>query len=161
MNVSKSDAENQRLICLGFDGRKDEMKTEKGNVKEEHIVLVKQPEGVYINHLTPDDGKARSIAEELITTIVDSDSTDSLDALLSDGTAVNAGRLGGVIKLVELFLNILFNGLSASCISMNCHFVTYTKVLMEKQQDRKLSKGQLASFYTRIFVSCKLLSFPK
>lgn len=103
-NVEISKSGNIELKCLGFDGRKDETLHKHGMEKEDHYVLVNEPGGYYLDHFTPDQGNARSIANEIFTFIIDYKSLDSLDAVLCDGTSVNTGRNAGVIKLLELYL---------------------------------------------------------
>lgn len=103
-NVQTMKSENTKLECIGFDGRKDRTKKREGMEDEEHYVLVKEPFDIYMTHVTPDNGRARSIADEIITFIIDSNSNDSIKALLCDGTPVNTGRVAGVIKLTETYL---------------------------------------------------------
>ena len=57
-----------------------------------------------MDNVTPDDGSARSIASKLISCIIATNSEDTLQAVICDGTAVNTGRVSGVIKRLELFL---------------------------------------------------------
>ena len=71
---------------------------------EEHYVLVKEPGDIYLTHVTPDNGTALYISEEITTFLIDSDSIDSLKALLCDGAPVNTGKMGGVPKLIEIHL---------------------------------------------------------
>ena len=40
---------------------------------EEHYVIVKEPGDVYMDHVTPDNGTAHCISEEIITFLGDSD----------------------------------------------------------------------------------------
>ena len=94
--------QNQNIICIGFDGRKNLSKTLRGVEHEEHVVIVKEPGDVYMDHISPDNGTARCIADELITFLIDSHSRDTLQAILCDGTVVNTGRIGGILKLIEI-----------------------------------------------------------
>ena len=57
-----------------------------------------------MDHVTPDDVSARSIASELITCIIATNSEHTLQAVICDGTAVNTGRVSVVLKRLELFL---------------------------------------------------------
>ena len=70
--------ENVGLFCIGFDGRKDQTKTREGTIQEEHYTIIKEPSYQYVDHVTPDDGSARSIADEIANCIV---ATNSLDTL--------------------------------------------------------------------------------
>lgn len=105
MNLEKNHSESFGLECIGFDGRKDNTITSKGYNKEEHYTVVKEPGSAYIDHLTPDNGTSRCIADELLTLLFDKRSNETLHAVLCDGTPVNTGRVGGIIKLIEIQLN--------------------------------------------------------
>ena len=96
--------ENVGLFCIGFDGRKDQTKTREGTILEEHYTIIKEPSSQYVDHVTPDDGFARSIAVEIANCIAATNSLDTLQGVICDGSAVNTGRVSGVIKCVELFL---------------------------------------------------------
>ena len=54
------------MVCIGFDGRKDNVLTDYGIQKEDHYVVAKESEGEYIDHLCPDSGSAICIANELL-----------------------------------------------------------------------------------------------
>ena len=96
--------ENVGLFCVGFDGRKDQTKTREGTVQEEHYTIIKGPSSQYVDHVTPDDRSARSIADEIANCIVATNSLDTLQGVICDGITVNTGRVSGVIKRLELFL---------------------------------------------------------
>ena len=96
--------ENVGLFCIGFDGRKDQTKTREGTIQKEHYTIIKEPSSQYVDHVTPDDGSARSIADEIANCIVATNSLDTLPGVICDGTAVNTGRVSGVKKRLELFL---------------------------------------------------------
>ena len=51
------------MVCIVFDGRKDVL-TDYG-IEKDHYVVVKKPEGDYIDHLCPDSGSAICIVNEL------------------------------------------------------------------------------------------------
>lgn len=102
--VKSNKTDNTRLECIGFDGRKDSTKTKKGMEPEEHYVIVNEPNDQYVTHLTPDNGTARCISEEIITFLIDYESKDSLKALLCDAAPVNTGQMGGVIKTIEVYI---------------------------------------------------------
>ena len=57
---------------------------------------------LYIDHCSVENGKAITIGQELIDVINNSDSRESLRAVCSDGTNVNVGKDGGVIRYFEL-----------------------------------------------------------
>ena len=71
---------------------------------EEHYVIIKEPDDIYMTFVTPDSVKARCITDEIIAFLIDSNSEISLKAILCDGTPVNTGRVGGVLRLTELYL---------------------------------------------------------
>src|SRR5215469_12117780 len=96
--------ENMQIECLGFDERKDNTKFKNEMEHEEHYVLVKEPGDIYVTHVTPDNGTARCISEDIITYLIDSGSIDSLKALLCDGAPVNTGKMGGVLRFIEIHL---------------------------------------------------------
>jgi hypothetical protein len=100
------------IVCLMFDGRKDETLTTtvlsdregaviKEKVKQEHIVVVEEPNSEYRTHFTPTSGKAIDIAEGLLNFIETSNSLDSLNVIGADGTATNTGCHNGVIRKLE------------------------------------------------------------
>ena len=70
--------ENVGLFCIGFDGRKDQTKKREGIIQEEHYTIITEPSSQYVDDITPDDGSARSIADEIANSIV---ATNSLDTL--------------------------------------------------------------------------------
>ena len=55
------------LTSLYFDGRKDKTATGNPTISEteEHVVVLSEPGGVYIAHVTPRSGKAIDLAAEL------------------------------------------------------------------------------------------------
>ena len=79
-------------------------KTGEGTIQEECYTIIKEPGSQYVDHVTPDDGSARSIASEVISYIIATNSEDTQQAVICDGTAVNTGRVSVVIKRLELFL---------------------------------------------------------
>lgn len=107
-------AENNRqgFTCLMFDGRKDDTLTvsiSKNHssqlirevIKEEHIVLIEEPGGLYRDHITPKSGKGVDIAQDLYKYLQVNGSEQTLQVIGADGTAVNTGRDNGAIALLE------------------------------------------------------------
>src|SRR6201990_2551956 len=80
------------MVCIGFDGKIDETLVDTGGVRrkvrEEHYVLVSFPDACYIDHVSPNSGR----------------STETLRAVICDGTPVNTGNKNGIITLLELHL---------------------------------------------------------
>lgn len=93
--------------ALYFDGKIDKTLKIFGNktkqCKEEHIVLVREPNSEYVGHITPASGSAQHTTEAIID-FFDHDLSKLL-AVGSDGTAVNTGPHGGIIRLLELEIN--------------------------------------------------------
>ena len=109
--VLRSNVMSSVLQGLYFDGRKDKTLTQSKNdnkcyrkVKmEEHITLVQQPESHYIGHVTPQSGSAKNIKQSIVTFLTDNQvDTKTIVAVGCDGTNVNTGRIGGIIRLLEL-----------------------------------------------------------
>jgi hypothetical protein len=95
---------------LYFDGRKDKtlLQVKKGKkyyrqtIVEEHVSLVQEPGGKYIGHVSPASGTAEVITKS-ITEFLTEHSIDiaNLELIGCDGTNVNTGYKGGVIRLLE------------------------------------------------------------
>ncbi|CAH1968197.1 unnamed protein product [Acanthoscelides obtectus] len=98
------------LNALYFDGRKDKtLKIVKKNGKcyrtltvEEHISLIQEPGSIYLGYVVPNVGTAKgieiSIAEFLTREQI---LLHELIAIGCDGTNVNTGKNGGIIRLFE------------------------------------------------------------
>ena len=69
--------------------------------KQEHYTVLKQPESEYLTHFTPDSGKAKDVAENLKQTVIKYNFVPCLKVIGGDSTAVNTGRKGGAITLLE------------------------------------------------------------
>jgi hypothetical protein len=105
---------NFPLESLFFDGRKDKTlshdkvgtTTYKKLVTEEHVVLVQEPGSNYIGHVTPITGSARNISATIMDHFASKNIiTDNIVAIGCDGTAVNTGPKGGILRLFEKHLN--------------------------------------------------------
>lgn len=91
---------------LYFDGRKDKTLTmeesRRKTIVQEHISLLKEPGSEYMGHISLTSGKAtiisQNIAEFLETKNID---CDKLIVVGCDGTVVNTGSKGGVIRCLE------------------------------------------------------------
>ena len=92
---------------LSFDGKIDStlMKESESSstclTPEEHFVLVSQPANKYIDHVSPNSGKAEDISDEIISVLQQIDSISTLLVIACDGTPVNTGCSGGVIRKIE------------------------------------------------------------
>lgn len=101
---------NTEVKRLFFDGRKDNTliqekvknKFYRKEVKEEHISLLMQPGSRFIGHVTPVSGSAQHIVGAITKFL--KESSYGLGGILvagCDGTAVNTGVWGGVVRLLE------------------------------------------------------------
>ena len=61
-------------------------------IKQEHV-LVAFPQNSYIDHVSPETGKADDISKKKFFVIASTDSTESLEAVVCDGTNVNIKTL--------------------------------------------------------------------
>jgi len=102
------------LRGLYFDGRKDktlvqeeiEGKLHRKVVLEEHIVLLEEPGSKYLGHIAPISGNAKSIKSTMTDFFERNNmNLDNLTVIGCDGTAVNTGHKGGIIRLLEMHLN--------------------------------------------------------
>jgi len=103
-----SASRNEEIQALYFDGRIDwTLSKQVGlggkrcfrKIREEHFVLLSEPNGQYLDHFTPKSGKATDIAEAIYE-IYQSINGD-LRAVGCDGTVCNVGKFGGVIPCIE------------------------------------------------------------
>lgn len=93
------------VVCLAFDGRKDEtmlIENIKGRnyrrvVKEEH-----EPGGQYLGHISTKNSTASHIATEILKYFQRTDIDTNFDAILCDGCPTNTGKKSGIIKTLEL-----------------------------------------------------------
>jgi hypothetical protein len=112
--MAKSYDAGKPVFCLMFDGRKDQTLScsyladsdtfLRSNITEEHYVLVEEPGGIYRDHVSPATGRAVDVKEELLKFLQRTKSENTLSVLGTDGTAVNTGQNGGVIRLLEIEL---------------------------------------------------------
>ena len=108
LTLRTKESENS-VHALYFDGKKDTtlFKNKKNDKiyydshKEEHYVIVAEPNGEYITHVVPESGKAIDIAQAIYTAIDDNNMSSDLNIIGCDSTVVNTGYLGGIIPLIE------------------------------------------------------------
>lgn len=91
---------------LYFDGRKDQtMFQEKGRrvtKTEEHITLVEEPGSLYCGHLALTQSRAIDIAEAIVNDMKNRNiELNHWKVIGCDGTNVNTGWKGGVLRLLE------------------------------------------------------------
>lgn len=101
-----SKRDDDDIVGLYFDGRKDRtmyMETTEDGIhrkkfkKEEHISVIGEPLGKYLGHLAIGRGLAVNISSD----IIDSFGSLNFSAMGCDGTVLNTGHEGGIIRLVE------------------------------------------------------------
>ena len=77
----------------------------KRTVIEEHLVLVQEPESDYAEHFTTASGSAAAITLGIFNFLkANSISIDDIVDVDCNVTAVNTGRKGGVIHMVDMRL---------------------------------------------------------
>lgn len=100
--------QHRGMVCIGFDGKIDETLVDTGGVRrkvrEEHYVLVSFPDACYIDHVSPNSGRSPDVFNEILGIIERTRSTETLRAVICDGTPVNTGNKNGIITLLELHL---------------------------------------------------------
>ena len=95
-------ASSAPMQSLYFDGRKDKTAvSSSSSVREEHVVVLREPGAEYITHFTPQSGRATDLFKELHAVALQFGA--DIRALGCDGTAVNTGIRGGVCRLFETF----------------------------------------------------------
>ena len=100
--IAQHSETNTNLECIKFDGKISKTLISP-NVfkKQDNITIISEPGGKYLDHISPENGTAPAIVKDLVPVIKATNSEKSMKAIGADGTAVNTGHLGGVIKLLE------------------------------------------------------------
>ena len=111
--------EGEKIIGMGYDGRRDKqtramVADKQGKLKmrmitEEHEAVTEEPSGRYLNHFvpeTPDSSEkpALKVAQGLLDILEQHNSTQSIQFLGGDSTAMNTGWKGGSHALLERLL---------------------------------------------------------
>lgn len=95
---------------LYFDGRKDVtlVQEKKGTklyrrqVSEEHITLLEEPNSKFIGHISVESGSSKCISKAIFDYFQAKEiPIQNVVAIGCDGTAVNTGSTGGIIRLME------------------------------------------------------------
>lgn len=140
--------ENQRIVCLGFDGKIDVTLTKTGSIcrktREEHYVLVAFPCRSYAEHVVPSSGKADDISREILSFVRSSNSEATLSAVVCDGTAVNTGQYNGVIRQLEVSLQRPLQWLICLLHANELPLRKLMEVVDGKTTGPKTSEGQIA-----------------
>ncbi|GBM44763.1 hypothetical protein AVEN_164920-1 [Araneus ventricosus] len=107
------------LTGLYFDWRKDntkmlikkDTKYYPMTTKAEHYILVDEPSSVYLRHVTAAKGGAKAIKEAILNFFVSNNiQLNGLTVIGCDGTNINTGHKGGIIRLMELASKDHYNG---------------------------------------------------
>lgn len=109
-NCAVERAKISEVPALYFDGRKDKTltlsrrsgKLYRETTLEEHISLIKEPETQFFGYITPYSGTAKCVEKSIADFFLEKNiSMDNLLAVGCDGTNVNVGKQGGIIRLLE------------------------------------------------------------
>ncbi|CAG4928614.1 unnamed protein product [Colias eurytheme] len=98
---------NNSTFGLYFDGRKDKTLTmidssRRKIVVEEHISIIKEPNSEYIGHITLSSGRATVVSKKIIDFLQEKHiDLQNMVVVGCDGTVVNTGAKGGVIRCIE------------------------------------------------------------
>ena len=103
------DRSSNALEGLYFDGKEIDtlyVENNEGHNKnvfqnQEHTVLISEPGGKYLGHLTTDDKKAVTICNAILEYLGKTDSIPEVKVLGADSTSTNTGVNGGIIRLFE------------------------------------------------------------
>ncbi|CAG5000463.1 unnamed protein product [Parnassius apollo] len=108
---SLQDADRNKIIRgIYFDGRKDkslvsikkEGKFYRKRVTEDHYVILSEPGSDYFGHVTCELGTAKGIQSTIIRHLkMKSVDLNKIAVVGCDGTVVNTGSKGGVVRLME------------------------------------------------------------
>lgn len=113
LRKESQDQESSKLVSLYFDGRKDKTLVQekkgdkyfKATKVEDHYVLVQEPGQAYYGHVTCASGSAEGILSMILEYMAEKkEDLSNLKAVGCDGTAVNTGAKGGVIRRLEVHL---------------------------------------------------------
>ena len=111
INASHGSQMNQGA-CIGlyFDGKEIEtlvVLQEEGHnknvmIKQEHTVLVSEPDGKYLGHVTTDGKSAEAICDALAEYLGSHDLLPDVKVLGADSTATNTGVNSGIFRRFEV-----------------------------------------------------------
>ena len=100
------------VVCvgIGYDGQKDvtlmqERVGEKhytSRKTEEHITIISIPDNKFLGHVSPTNGKAKTVSTALIQFLKEKNIIDKIEALACDGTNRNIGAEGGINHFIEV-----------------------------------------------------------
>jgi len=88
--VKKQAVDITELICIGFDGKQDVTLAHTSGIlrkiKEEYYAIFSYPEERYIDHVMLESSKSIDIAKEILLPITETNSLQTLAAVVCDGT---------------------------------------------------------------------------
>lgn len=106
-NLQIQQLDHNDIQGLYFDGRKDSTKvytdTTMKKVKEEHISFVQQPDSLFIGHKSVENSEADTSVAAIESLLNEkSIPKELIKAVGCDGTNVNTGEKGGIIRKLEI-----------------------------------------------------------
>ena len=118
--MQNADSEQQNLICIGVDGKDDQLtktyetKEENGIIslrrvakKEHHLTFTSESgdlTGKYLTHEIISKPNSQALADSTFKVLEEYDSLTSIQAILLDNTAVNTGWKNGLVVKLEKLL---------------------------------------------------------
>ena len=111
--------DSEKITGMGYDGRRDKQtramvadstgKVRMRTIREEHEAVTEEPSGRYLTHFAPEapsssERPALKVAQGLFNILEQHNSTESLQFLSGDSTAMNTGWKGGSHALLEKLL---------------------------------------------------------
>lgn len=103
--VHEHETRSTKCSCIGFDGKNDTTLLQvsgcKRSLGEENYALVSFHVGEYVDHVVLESSKAQDVSRENLSVISYYDSTDSLQAVVCDGTNSNTSLHNGIIRKLE------------------------------------------------------------
>ena len=97
--------ENRNVVCLAFNGKQGETLIQIGRcrriAKEKHYALLAFPGNRYIDNVVPQSSKAADVSKEILSVIIITESSTTLQALICDKINNNTGKNNGIIRKLE------------------------------------------------------------
>ena len=114
--IQKEEQQNFRfVIAIYFDGRKDatRMVVQGPNNKHYRSVRIEEPYtavgesgSYYLTHVSPEDGKGRTIVQNLFDSICGTELEDRLAIVGTDGAACMTGKYNGYIRHLKELVSL-------------------------------------------------------
>jgi len=102
-NKLRSSLTNINLKGIFFDGKKDAtLQSNHKLIEEEHVTVIQEPKSKYLCHAAPSKSNAQEIFQSILQSLTEKEiEYDEIVAIGCDGTNVNTGIKGGVIRKME------------------------------------------------------------